>query len=363
MLWNYEDCQLKSLVLDSVISGRNTSKQIFYAAQYKGSMHSLYAELCMLRKRGYLTQTKTNGYSVYGLTAKGQKHAKDPFMFINSRRKRADEFVNTLLSETKDPKFTEAHNRLCSRCGKDNPINIIRPVHPEVENANPQTNYDKASPTNSNFDLDSIFKTDSIMDSKPVVSGSDQYLQIIAEQNKRIKGLEADCVNKDIITENLIERFKRGNSGVNAIPQNAVIKRVDHYIDPTTGTEYSPYELDPIYIAQQKKQRKVQELNYTNWHNKLLTLILSYYQKRNLNAHFFRVWSTLFPIYVIDPLFGRTIEIGDNAFMVREKKLNHFKGKLSDNQIDNAGFYIVRMTEDRIYVFCKGMKEPKEMRF
>ncbi|MFZ3167360.1 MAG: hypothetical protein WA130_07070 [Candidatus Methanoperedens sp.] len=128
MVEKYADCQLKGLILRSILNSKNTPKSIFEDIQYKGNLDNLHKELYSLRRRGYLTQHKIKRVSIYDLTTKGRKHALNPLLSLEIKRQRASNEVISILKNEK--KFMDAVKRYVDQ-------NYSRPI---IENCPPSIN-------------------------------------------------------------------------------------------------------------------------------------------------------------------------------------------------------------------------------
>ncbi|MDP2753738.1 MAG: hypothetical protein Q8P40_05025 [Nitrospirota bacterium] len=350
MHWNYSDGFLKGAVLNAVLTGRTTSNSIFDIIKYPGKKDCFYAELCMLKKRGYLTQHKLYGVSIYGLTSKGVRHAKDPFLYLRYRQKRANDLVNALL--TKDPKFSDAHKRLCLSCDKDKPFNILRPVQNTIENS--QTDVGKSSPTNPNFGTfwEPVFATDTKPDSI-LKLGRDEYLKIIVEQDKRIKDLEADCVNKDIVADNLANRIARNHEqSVKVVPYRDV-----EYRNPKTGSIIPKEHVNPEYIRHKEAQR-VRNVEYSNnIANRRWSLVRSFLGKF-LTLDFLQKYGNFRAWYD----HNGYVVIGSESYLATEKAALHFKRYLTANEFMRGQYHFVDITDTGFYISGANMVEMKYMR-
>ncbi|MDA0524217.1 hypothetical protein [Methanococcoides alaskense] len=316
-----KDCQLKGLILKSILTGNNTSRAIFESIPYE-NYQSFKVELVNLRKRGYIIKKGQKQPFHYQLTSpKGIEHAKNPninkekfdALVMSQANPIAVEMVDVILNNKE--LFNQAvDNKIRSKGLFEGGIAVVQEAHSKPSNF--------VSSNDKNYEG---------QDSSEEVK---KLRKLLGEKDKRISDLEIELmdIQKPVVTMQLKqESASEGN---------------------------------------QSKRKSQQLLKSENNHKKLAEsrykLCKRFYDSKvYLTGDFFRKYQNMLPILLSGKtLFNRgSVEILSHAEFKREQERKHAKAPLKDKDILRYHFKITKLGKNSITVESDKMLKPKVMIF
>lgn len=340
----FKDCQLKGLILRSILDGNTTSPLIFQDIKYPHSYtNSFFRELKFLKDSGYISRRKVSGVSVYSLTKKGRGHALNPLIYKEHKNRYVTAVVSSMLMDNE--KFRKAVEKEAHKIAKHPIVSVSNPVKREYVAGS--TEYVPFAVKSNG--LQSPSDTGFIVQEKP--NTIDELMEK-GDLDRDLKEELSNLIQENNILKRQLEReleLRKGKPVVKYVKEHV-------YVDSATNQPINPELLSKR--MEKRNKRRVVQTSIADHRKRLANRYCRYW----LDVAFFNAWGNAIPVKLKNVPWCKPGSIEIVSSRNDEWKRGHISHKLSPEQIRDAKFSI-QVFNEGIEVMGRGMKKPKFMKY